>query len=86
MINEQNIKAYICEQLAPDIDPATLPDDIDLLSTGIIDSLSLVRLVVWVEGEYDIPMSDIEIAPEDFNSVERINAFIKRHTLSLIHI
>jgi len=82
MINEQNIKTYICEQLAPDIDPATLPADIDLLSTGIIDSLSLVRLVVWVEEEYDIPMGDIEIAPEDFNSVEMINAFIERHTIS----
>lgn len=80
MINEQNIKTYICEQLAPDIDPAALSADIDLLSTGIIDSLSLVRLVVWIEEEYDIPMGDIEIAPEDFNSVEMINAFIDRHS------
>ncbi len=51
MNNEQRIKTYICEKLAPDIDPITLPTDIDLLSSGVIDSLSLVRLVVWIEEE-----------------------------------
>jgi D-alanine--poly(phosphoribitol) ligase subunit 2 len=82
MNNKQNIKDYICEQLAPDIDSASLPDDLDLLSTGVIDSLSLVRLVVWVEEEYDIPMGEIEIAPEDFSSVEIINGFIERNTIA----
>lgn len=82
MIHERNIKAYICGTLAPDIDPATLPADIDLLSTGVIDSLSLVRLVIWIEEEYDIPIGDIEIAPEEFSSVEMINAFIERYTIS----
>lgn len=76
MIYVQSIKAYICDELAPDIDPEMLPVDFDLLSTGIIDSLSLVRLVVWIEEEYAIPMGDIEITPEDFRSVEKVSAFI----------
>ena len=84
MIYVQNIKTYICDELAPDIDPEKLPVDFDLLSTGIIDSLSLVRLVVWIEEEYNIPMGDIEIAPEDFRSVEKVNAFITRHSVSTI--
>ena len=82
MIHEQNIKAYISEELAPDINPASLPTDIDLLATGVIDSLSLVRLVAWIGEEYDIPIADMEIAPEDFSSVEKVNAFIERHTVS----
>lgn len=82
MIHEQNIKDYICGMLAPDIDQAMLPADADLLSTGVIDSLSLVRLVIWIEEEYDIPIGDIEIAPEEFSSVQMINAFIERYTIS----
>lgn len=77
MNNVQKIKTYICKNLAPDLDSLTLPSDVDLLSTGIIDSLSLVRLVVWIEEEFDIPMGEIEIAPEDFSSVEMICAFIQ---------
>jgi acyl carrier protein len=82
MIHEQSIKSYICTELASDIDPASLPSDIDLLSTGIIDSLSLVRLVAWIGDEYDIPIGDLDIAPEDFNSVEKINTFIELNTAS----
>ncbi|WP_129139393.1 acyl carrier protein [Modicisalibacter coralii] len=82
MTHEQSIKRYICEELAPDVDPATLPTDADLLGTGIIDSLSLVRLVAWIGEEYDIPIADIEIAPEDFNSVDKVKAFIEKHTVS----
>lgn len=84
MIYATSIKNYICDELAPDIDPEKLPDDFDLLSSGIIDSLSLVRLVVWIEEEYGIPMGDIEITPEDFRSVEKVSAFIARHSMSTI--
>jgi len=81
MSHEQTIKLYISEELAPDVDPSSLPSDIDLLSTGIIDSLSLVRLVSWIGDEFDIPVGDIEIAPEDFKSVTRVNDFIGRHSV-----
>tara|TARA_R110001583_G_scaffold1956_1_gene14640 strand:- start:5844 stop:6101 length:258 start_codon:yes stop_codon:yes gene_type:complete len=82
MIHEQNIKAYICEELAPDIDPASLPTNIDLLSNGVIDSLSLVRFIIWIEEEYGISMDSIDIAPEDFGSVEKVSTFIELHTVS----
>ncbi|ERB65626.1 acyl carrier protein [Vibrio coralliilyticus OCN008] len=73
------IKNYICGELAPDIAADTLPEDCDLIMTGVIDSLSLVRLVAWLEEEFEIPTGDIEIAPEDFSSIERIEQFIHEH-------
>lgn len=83
MIYLQNIKAYICDELVPDIEQDQLPVDTDLLATGIIDSLSLVRLVVWIEEEFDISMGDIEIAPQDFRTVEKVSAFIERHSVNI---
>ena len=83
MIYLQSIKAYICDELVPDIELDQLPVDTDLLATGIIDSLSLVRLVVWIEEEFDISMGDIEIAPQDFRTVEKVSAFIERHSLNI---
>lgn len=80
-INE--IKAYICEELAPDVNPEELPNNCNLLTTGVIGSLALVRLVAWLEEEYDIPTGDLEIAPEDFSSVLNIDEFIKTHTVEL---
>lgn len=80
-INE--IKAYICEELAPDVTPDELPNDCNLLTTGVIGSLALVRLVAWLEEEYDIPTGGLEIAPEDFNTVLNINKFIKTHAVEM---
>ncbi|ENM5765452.1 acyl carrier protein [Vibrio mimicus] len=76
----EEIKAYICKELAPDVSPEILPNDCNLLKTGVIDSLSLVRLVAWLENEYDIPTGDLEIAPADFSSVISINEFINKHS------
>lgn len=80
-INE--IKAYICEELAPDVSPEMLPNDCDLLKTGVIGSLSLVRLVAWLEEEYDIPTGELEIAPVDFSSVLNIREFIGKHSMEI---
>ncbi|MCY7294985.1 acyl carrier protein [Alteromonas sp. a30] len=80
-INE--IKAYICEELAPDVNPEELPNDCNLLTTGVIGSLALVRLVTWLEEEYDIPTGELEIAPEDFSTVLNIDNFIKTHAVEL---
>ncbi|CZF77615.1 Phosphopantetheine attachment site [Grimontia celer] len=79
----QEIKAYICEELAPDVSPEMLPSDCNLLKSGVVDSLSLVRLVAWIEEEYDIPTGELDIAPEDFSSVDSINEFIHKHSLEM---
>lgn len=48
MTLRQTIKAFICEELlADDIAASELEDDYDLLGNGVVDSLSLVRLVAW---------------------------------------
>lgn len=80
MTKRQHIKAYICEELlADDVTPSEIGDDYDLLGQGVIDSLSLVRLVAWTGEAYGVPINDIEIAPEDLATVSRIENFIDRH-------
>jgi acyl carrier protein len=79
MHNKDVIKTYICTNFAPDINANDLADDCNLINSGLVDSLSLVRLIIWLEGEFNIPVSDMEIAPEDFNSVEKIDFFINKY-------
>ena len=52
--------------------------DTDLFETGILDSLSLVELLIHIETTYGVTLnlSDIEI--ENFRSVESIAEFIER--------
>jgi acyl carrier protein len=48
------------------------------LTTGIIDSLGVMQLVTFVEAEFGIRVADQDLVPENFDSVERVSAFVER--------
>jgi len=75
-----DIRNYITQEIARDISPGELPEDYDLIETGVIDSLAMVRLISWIGERFEVPINDIEISPADFNTVARIAAFVQQHT------
>lgn len=48
----------------------------DLLANGIVDSHGLMEMVAFLEGRYGIVVSDDDLVPENFQSLERIEAFV----------
>lgn len=58
---------------------ALTPED-DLLESGIIDSLGILDLVAFVEKEFGIAVSDEDLLPENFNSVDHLAAFVRSRT------
>jgi acyl carrier protein len=74
---ETVINDYVSRELVQD--PALLPlaDDTSLLETGILDSLGLLRLVVFLEERFGISMGDTDLLPENFASVNAICAYVR---------
>ena len=74
---ETVINDYISREFIRD--PALLPlaDDASLLDGGILDSLSLLRLVVFLEERFGITMGDADLLPENFASVNAICAYLR---------
>jgi acyl carrier protein len=74
---ETVINDYISREFVRD--PALLPlaDDASLLDSGILDSLSLLRLVVFLEERFAITMGDADLLPENFASVNAICAYLR---------
>jgi acyl carrier protein len=74
---ETVINGYISRELVGD--PALLPlaDDKSLLESGILDSLSLLRLVVFLEERFGITVGDADLIPENFASVNAICAYLR---------
>jgi acyl carrier protein len=66
------VKQYIISEFIPDIQVDQLDADYDLISSGVIDSLSLLRVITWIGAYFDIPIDEIEIAEENFASVSAI--------------
>ena len=50
----------------------------DLIESGIIDSLGILKLLEFLESKFSINISDEELIPENFESIESIESFISR--------
>jgi acyl carrier protein len=74
---EKIINEYVSQELVPD--PALLPlaDETPLLDSGILDSLGLLRLVVFLEERFGITMDDADLLPENFATVNSICAYLR---------
>lgn len=70
------LRTYIAELSF--VDENELTDDQPLFSAGIIDSISLLSLVEWVEKQASIKVSPGQLTLENWDSIERINRFIER--------
>lgn len=57
--------------------PQPIAADTDLIGSGIIDSLALVRLVGYLEEQFNVKISDWDVTPENFQSVNDIVKYLK---------
>ena len=56
-------------------------DDASFLEEGIIDSMNVMELIMFVEEKFGLEVADEEIVPDNFDSVSKIAAYIRRKTL-----
>ncbi len=73
----EKIIEYIYDEYVED-DSMEIGDDTPLISSGLVDSFSMVSLKMFLEEEYDIKMTDEEASTEAFDTVARILDLVKR--------
>ena len=71
---KQKLIQYINENLINNAEP--ISEDTDLLKSGLVDSLAIVRLVAYVEKEFTIVVSATELTLENFSSVNAISDYL----------
>jgi acyl carrier protein len=75
---EQRIRSFIVENfLFGDEARAPLADD-SFLELGIIDSTGVLELVEFIERGFGIKVKDVELLPENLDTVNALVAFVRR--------
>jgi acyl carrier protein len=77
MNHTQTITKFLVDEFLPDVPTESLAADYDLLSSGVIDSLGLLKIIAWLEDRFDVVVEDIEIEPDNFRTVAAMNAFVQ---------
>jgi acyl carrier protein len=53
-----------------------LGDDVSFLQKGLMDSTGILELVSFIEEKYGISIDDEELIPDNFDSLNKLSAFI----------
>jgi hypothetical protein len=72
------ITRYLVEAFAPDISAAELSPDEDLLESGVLNSIVLIKTIPWIEATYGLDLDFVDLTPDDFRTVKDIDALIER--------
>jgi acyl carrier protein len=77
---EEVILEYIRnEYLEEDDDDVELDVDTPLISSGIVDSFSMVSLKRFLEKKYEVSISDEDASAEAFDTVTSIIKVVKKY-------
>jgi len=64
-----------------EIDEVQLDENTPLISSGIVDSFSMVSLKRFLEKKYAISIPDEEATPQAFDTVTSIIALVNKHVV-----
>jgi acyl carrier protein len=74
---KQALKNFIFSELIYHERPETFGDDDDLLEAGL-DSMGLMRLIMFAEKTFGVTLPDTEIEPDNVRSLDALEQWIHK--------
>lgn len=71
------IKQYILKEFLPGEDIANLGDDLPLITSGILDSIATLKLVLHLEERFGITLAAHEADKEHLDTIDRISTLVR---------
>ena len=73
---KSTVKTFILSEYLPGEDPAALTDTTPLVTTGILDSIAVLKVVSFLENQFDILIQPHEAVVENLNTLSDIERFV----------
>lgn len=74
---KEKLKKFIFSELIYHEDPTSFGDDDDLLEAGL-DSLGIMRLIMFAEKTFGVILPDTEIEPDNVHSLNALEQWIRK--------
>mgnify|MGYP000126731445 CR=1 FL=1 len=71
------LKNYIEQDMLSNRGGSELAHDDNLLTTGLVDSVGMMSLVVFIEDTFDLSVPPQDVTIENFLSINTIDAYLK---------
>jgi acyl carrier protein len=77
VLDREHLRRYLHEKQG--LEPADFADDTLLFSSGLIDSFSMVDLIIFIEETGGLRVHPTDVTLDNFDSIDRILAFVEAH-------
>ena len=82
MTIKEQLKDYIARNLLFSDNGFKYDDDDSFLEEGIVDSIGVLELVAFVDESFGVEVEDHEVTPDNFDSVNKLTAYVQRKQTS----
>jgi acyl carrier protein len=76
MNTQVRIERFLLDELLAGSGRESVGADEPLVSTGVIDSLGMLRLITFLEEELGTKIADGDVVAENFETIRKIAAFV----------
>ncbi len=73
----KELENFLLTEIVVDQNIESISPDDDLIMKGIIDSLGIMKLVAYLEDTCKIIVSDDDLIPENFQTIEKLEKLIE---------
>jgi acyl carrier protein len=73
------VREYVAKNLLFSDNGFGYDDDASFLQEGIVDSVGVLELVLFVEEKFGVAVDDGDITPDNFDSVNKLADYVQRH-------
>lgn len=77
------LRRYITEEVLNGRAEVVLADGDNLLGTGLLDSVAMISLVLFIETEFGIPVPPEDVTIENFLSIDTIDSYLARRKVQV---
>ncbi len=74
---EEQLRQYIVDNFMYTDHSEKLTPDLSLIDSGIMDSTGALELVGFIEETFGIKVDDVELVPDNFDSLTRLTTYIQ---------
>jgi acyl carrier protein len=74
----KRISKYVSENLLYVDEGFEYDYDTSFIGEGLIDSMGVMELLSYVQSEFDIRVDQQEVTPDNFDSINKLAAFVER--------
>jgi acyl carrier protein len=78
MSTREDLVRFIAGEFLQQLGVAEIPEDLDLIATGVIDSLGVLKVIAFLEERFSVSIAPEVMHPDNFSSIGAIMGVLQQ--------